>query len=73
MTNLVKKLISGIFIDFFLGLRLLFHILRFFKQFDSRHVSSLFRHFQVIILRLVRGLYRGEVLETFVFLDLTKI
>ena len=50
-----------------------FHILRFFKQLDSRHVSSLFRHFQVIILRLVRGLYSGRVLETFVFLDLTKI
>ena len=36
-------------------------------------VSSLFRHFQVIILRLVRGLYRGEFLEPFVFLDLTKL
>ena len=46
---------------------LLFLILRFFKQIFSRHVLSLFRHFQVIILLLVRGLYTVWVLETFVF------
>ena len=38
----------------------------FFKQKSfQRHVSSLFRHFQVRKLILVPRLYSGDVLETF--------
>ena len=45
----------------------------FFKQNVSRHASSLFRHFQLIILELVQRLYRWNVLETFEFLVWRKI
>ena len=41
------------------------HIFRVFKEKNfQRHVSSLFRHFQVRKLILVPRLYSGDVLET---------